>query len=124
VKLGDHAALKRAFSAEDVREYEALSGAAATRARVPEPLIGALFSRLLGMELPGPATNYLKQETRWHSDAGVGETLTARVEITRIRPDKHLVDLATACSGEDGRRIASGRALVYVADVGKAATDA
>jgi hypothetical protein len=46
----------------------------------------------------------------------VGEALTASVEITRLRPDKDLVDLRTRCSGEHGRLISEGRALVYVAD--------
>jgi acyl dehydratase len=121
-------ALRRSFTAADLLEYAALTddpgiavkkpppGSGALSARVPEPLIGALFSCLLGMELPGLGTNYLKQETHWHADARIGETLTARVEITRIRPEKHLVDLATTCTGEDGRTIASGRALVHVAD--------
>ena len=49
--------------------------------------------------------------------ARVGEALSASVEITRLRPDKNLVDLRTRCVGEDGRLISEGRALVYVADV-------
>jgi acyl dehydratase len=47
----------------------------------------------------------------------VGEALTASVEITRLRPEKDLVDLRTRCFGEDGKRVSEGRALVYVADV-------
>jgi len=39
------------------------------------------------------------------------------VEITRLRPEKDLVDLRTCCVGEDGKRVSEGRALVYVADV-------
>ena len=43
--------------------------------------------------------------------------MTARVEITRLRPEKYLVDLATTCRDEDGRLVAEGSALVYVRDV-------
>lgn len=111
------AALTRCFSARDVAEYAALGGHAAAPDTVPEPLIGALFSRLLGMDLPGLGTNYLKQETRHHAPARLGEPLTARVAVTRLRPEKHLVDLATLCHGADGRLLAEGRALVYVRDV-------
>ena len=39
------------------------------------------------------------------------------MEITRLRPDKHLVDLETTCRSEDGRPIARGRALVLARDV-------
>ncbi|WP_235974714.1 hotdog family protein [Stappia albiluteola] len=86
---------------------------------MPEPLIGGLFSYLLGVELPGFGTNYLKQEMRFLAPAAYDEPLTARVTITRLRPEKHLVDLETICEAADGRRICEGRALVYVEDVGK-----
>ncbi|MBD1548595.1 phosphate acetyltransferase [Roseibium aggregatum] len=87
---------------------------------VPGPLIGALFSYLLGVKLPGPGTNYLKQDMRFLADAPLGEALTASVTITRLRPEKHLVDLETVCMSESGTRVCEGRALVYVEDVGKA----
>jgi acyl dehydratase len=117
MKIGDGAEITRAFSDRDIRDYVRLSGHETDGAHVPEPMIGALFSYLLGMELPGLGTNYLKQETRYEAAATVGEALTARVEITRIRPDKNLVDLATTCHRADGSLAATGRALVYVGDV-------
>ena len=117
MKLGDHAQVARAFSAADLRGYADLSGHAVGAGRVPEPLIGALFSYLLGMKLPGQGTMYLKQETRFLRDAQVGETLTARVELHRLRPDKHLADFLTACTRADGQLVASGRALVYIRDL-------
>jgi acyl dehydratase len=98
-------------------DYSELSGHESKGDLVPEPLIGALFSYLLGVRLPGLGTNYLKQETRFPSQARVGEALTAKVEITRLRPDKQLVDLETTCRRVDGGVVASGRALVYVGDV-------
>jgi len=60
---------------------------------------------------------YLKQETNILKDAFIEEPLTAQVEITRLRPDKHLADLSTTCRRADGQLIASGRALVYMRDV-------
>jgi len=47
----------------------------------------------------------------------IGEPMMARVEITRLRPEKHLVDLTTTCRDANRRIIATGRALVYVRDV-------
>jgi len=117
MKVGNKATVKRTFSAQNLRDYTALSGHEVPGGQIPEPLIGALFSYLLGVELPGLGTNYLKQETRFHAGAVTGEALTAGVEITRIRTDKQLVDLATTCQRADGEIIASGRALVYVGDV-------
>lgn len=117
MKIGDKAIVTRTFSAQNLRDYTALSGHEVSGGQIPEPLIGALFSYLLGVKLPGLGTNYLKQETRFHVSAVIGEVLTARVEITRIRADKQLVDFATTCQRADGGLIASGRALVYVGDV-------
>lgn len=122
MKLGDAAETTRIITTEDVSEYSALTQQANVDDHVPEPLIGALFSYLLGVRLPGQGANYLKQETRFHRVARVGETLTARVEITRIRPEKHLVDLATTCTNAAGELIAAGRALVSARDVDEGVT--
>lgn len=119
MNIGDAEEVTRTFSVQDLQDYTALSAHEVTGSEVPEPLIGALFSYLLGVKLPGLGTNYLKQETRFQRVAPVGEQLTARVEITRIRPDKQLLDLATNCRLADGRVVASGRALVYVGDLAR-----
>jgi len=117
MKIGDCAEVTRAFSTRDVSEYSEVSGHKPHDERVPEPLVGALFSYLLGVKLPGMGAMYLKQETRYLQEVPAGESLTARVEITRLRPDKQLVDLATTCHDSEGRLVASGRALVYAGDV-------
>lgn len=121
MKVGDSAQVTRTFSLEDLRDYTRLSGHSVAGGQVPEPMIGGLFSYLLGVKLPGLGTHYLKQETRYESAAAIGEALTARVEITRLRPDKQLVDLATTCRLADGSLAASGRALVFVGDRMKSA---
>ena len=117
MKVGDYAEVSRAFSTRDLMDYTSVSGHKGLAERVPEPLVGALFSYLLGVQLPGNGTMYLKQETRNLQTALVGEQLTARVEITRLRPDKRLADLATTCRGKDGQLIASGRALVHTGNI-------
>ena len=111
--VGQKAQMTRAFSAGDVSRYTALGGHEAPPGEVPEPLVNALFSKLLGVELPGEGTNYLKQESAFFDAARVGEALTATVEITRLRPEKDLVDLKTRCVGENGFRhdIAKGLRL-------------
>lgn len=113
--VGASAELSRAISAEDVARYVSLGGAPADGS-CPEPLIAALFSYLLGVKLPGPGTNYLKQSLEFREPAPLGVPLIARVEIARLRPEKHLVDLETTCRLADGTLVAQGRALVYVAD--------
>lgn len=117
MKVGDSAKVTRTFSAQDLRNYVKLSGHTVNGGSVPEQLIGALFSYLLGMKLPGMGSMYLKQETSFLKNALIGESLTAQVEITRLRVDKKLADLSTICCDADGRIIATGRALIYVGEV-------
>jgi 3-hydroxybutyryl-CoA dehydratase len=120
VKIGDRAHITRVFCPEDIAAFAQLAGTHGGPTKtVPEPLIGGLFSYLLGRELPGFGTNYLKQQMRFLRPARLGEPITATVEITRIRPDKHLVDLATTCTAADGTVLCDGRALVLVEDVGR-----
>ncbi len=119
MRVGDHAETRRSYTADDIAAFHALAGEPGTMpASVPEPLIGALFSYLLGVDLPGFGTNYLKQELQLEQPVPVGVPLIARVEITRLRPDKHLVDLATTCRDESGTVYCRGRALVLAKDVG------
>ena len=112
MKLGDCARSTRIFDQGDIDAFAALTGLAQRGGAAPEPLVAALFSHLLGVELPGFGTNYLKQELRFLAPAPIGEPLAASVEITRLRPDKSLVDLRTLCRRADGVVICEGRALV------------
>ena len=119
MNIGDIAGISRRYSLSDLVSYSHLSGLEShVPTQVPEPLIGGLFSYLLGVKLPGFGTNYLKQEMEFIAPAQADLELTATVEITRIRAEKHLVDLATRCVDETGREICRGRALVLVKDVG------
>ena len=110
----------RTFTQADVDALHTLTGAPRASGMVPEALINGMFSYLLGVDLPGQGTNYLKQETEFLQDAPLGEELTARVRITRLRPEKHLVDLETTCLDSLGSLIARGRALVLARDVADA----
>lgn len=119
IQIGQSAVTSRTYSSGDKALFEELSGLGqGALTSVPEPLIGALFSYLLGVELPGFGTNYLKQEMRFLAPAPYDVPLTARVTVTRLRPEKHLVDLETLCETAEGVRICQGRALVYVVEVG------
>lgn len=118
--LGQRVETERCFLSEDVEALDGLTDAKSPDGHISDAFINGLFSYLLGVHLPGPGTNYLKQETRFLRQARRGEPVTARVEIMRLRPEKHLVDLATACIGANGDLIAEGRALVLAKDVAKA----
>lgn len=75
------------------------------------------ISTLLGMHLPGQGTNYLKQETAWLGKILPGERIRTEIVITRLRPEKNLVDLSTQAVCTSGEIVAKGRALVSARDV-------
>lgn len=115
MRVGDRVEVARVFDAEAMAGFERLTGIAPDH--VPEPLIAGMISYLLGVKLPGRGTNYLKQELNFRKRAALNEPLTASVEITRLRPEKFLVDLRALCTREDGTVICEGRSLVLAKDV-------
>ncbi|MCC5856675.1 MAG: hypothetical protein JJT90_00825 [Ectothiorhodospiraceae bacterium] len=112
LNTGDSASISRRYSHRELQTWARIARAPESGDQVPEPLIAALFSYLLGEKLPGHGTNYLKQHMRFPDHGRVDEKLTATVTITRLRPDKALVNLASRCTGEDGRIICDGESLV------------
>ncbi len=119
LQIGDKATTRRTFSRADLVEYAALAGIELSRdpSIVPGPLLGGMFSYLLGTQCPGRGTNYLKQHFEFTVPAGVGEELTATVEIVRLRPEKDLANLRTICTNSAGQIVCQGEALVLVKDV-------
>lgn len=117
MQVGYKAETKRSFSEQDLQNYYELGGESPDNNQIPDPLLASLFSYLLGMKLPGLGTNYLKQETEYAHAVYIDEIITASVTITRLRPEKHLVDLETLCVNAEGQTICSGRALVFIKDV-------
>lgn len=129
--VGQSATLTRAYSRADMDEYvdllretnplytdPAFGRALGLRgAPLPGPLLGAMFSCLLGTELPGRGTNWLKQRFVFLRAAYPEDELVARVRVTRLRPEKELVNLRTWVTGLDGGLICDGEALVWVSDV-------
>jgi 3-hydroxybutyryl-CoA dehydratase len=116
-QIGQSATSKRTFTAADLTEFAALAGIAQEPNAVPGPLLGGMFSYLLGTTLPGRGTNYLKQHLEFPKPAFVGEEHTATVEIVRLRPEKNLVNLQTVCTNTRGELVCQGEALVFVKDV-------
>lgn len=128
LRCGMSASATRSFCAADLDEYGDLSGDRNPIFRddveaqmrgfksriVPWPLLAGMFSDLLGTQLPGRGTGWMKQQLRYPSIAHPGEALTATVTITRLRADKELVNLATRVSTADGRVVCDGEALVLV----------
>ncbi|MGD8962145.1 MAG: MaoC family dehydratase [Desulfobacterales bacterium] len=131
LEVGQSAAAKKIFSAEDLGEYAVLTkdtnplfnDAAYCRRLgfrdciIPGPLLSGMFSDLLGTKLPGRGTNWLKQKLHFPAPAYMGDEITARVEIVRLRPEKDLVNLIGTCKNPSGEWVCQAQSLVLVRDL-------
>jgi len=131
LRLGQTAAVQRDFSIRDLDAWVDLIGdtnplftdkqyarANGFKERlIPGPLLSSMFSELLGTRLPGRGTNWLKQKLHFPAAAHVGDPITARMEITRLRPQKNLVNLVGTCTDSQGRLVCQAQTLVLVKDL-------
>jgi len=120
--IGQSATITRNFTTEDVAAYRHLTGDSGLQfgekieTAVPGPLLAGMISTLLGTECPGQGTNWLKQQLTYPRATVVGEPITAVVTITRLRPEKYLVNLQTTCTNAAGLPVCQGEALVFIKD--------
>ena len=83
--------------------------------RVAHGMLAAGFiSAALGLKLPGPGTIYMTQSLRFTRPVRIGDTVTARVEITELWPAKRRARLTTICVNQSGESVLEGEALVMV----------
>lgn len=113
--VGRRATTSSTFTIADLHRYAELVDAPEVptdTGSVPTPLAAGMVSRLLGVDLPGPGTNWLRLAVRWHHPVPIDRRLRATVTVTRARPRKRLVDLATHWVTDDGTRLGTGDVLV------------
>ncbi len=82
--------------------------------RIAHGMLSASFiSAVLGCKLPGPGCIYLKQSLKFLAPVMIGDTVTARVTVTAIDPEKKRVTLDTSCEIE-GKVVLAGEASLMV----------
>ena len=127
-KVGDRASVRRRFGDAEVRAFAELTGdfnelhvdeAAAARSRfgrrvVHGMLTASLFTRLIGMELPGRGAIYMSQSMRFRAPVFVGDEVEAVVEVTAVDVPRKRLTLSTTCLNAAGEPVIVGEALVMV----------
>jgi acyl dehydratase len=74
-----------------------------------------LLNAIVAEDLPGPGTVFLSVNWRFSRAVGVDEEITGEVEVTAVRDDKPICELATQIFDAAGNVCLSGTATVYVA---------
>ncbi len=73
---------------------------------------GALFSSLLGNELPGPGTVYKSQDLAFHNAVELGDILEVKIEAKQKNPDNKQVVFDCLAVNQRGEKVVSGLATV------------
>ena len=128
IKVGDTASLIRKVTDADIRTFAELTGdhnpihldddfAVTTRfgQRIAHGMFsGSLISCVIGNQLPGTGSIYLSQTFKFLAPVYLGDTVTARVTVTKIRDDKPIVTLECVCENQRGETLIKGEAVVLV----------
>ena len=133
IKLGDKAEFTKAVSDADIVAFAQVTGdnqplhlddsyAAKTRfkRRLAHGMLSAGFiSAALGTKLtPNATVIYLSQSLQFRRPVFPGDTITARLEVTAIEPEKRFVTCKTECVNQDGQTVLSGEAQVLLDPLG------
>lgn len=126
LKVGDVAELAKTISESDIYLYAGITGdfnpahineayAAKTffKTRIAHGmLLGGFISAIIGTQLPGPGTIYIRQELNFVAPVRIGDTITARAEVAEIIGEKNRVRIKTTCVNQDGTLVLDGEAIV------------
>jgi len=72
-----------------------------------------LLNAVVAENIPGPGTVFLGVEWRFVKAVRVGETITGRVEVVSVRPDKPICTLKTSVVNAAGEDCLTGTATTY-----------
>ena len=75
-------------------------------------LASSLISGLLASKVPGAGSIYLGQSLKFVRPIFVGETVTAKVEVTSVRDDKPIAVISTQVLNANGEVAVEGEATV------------
>lgn len=126
LEIGQKASQIKKFSKEEVLSFSELTSddnpihfdekyASKTRFKntiVQGPMVVSLIGGILGSTLPGPGTIYISQETRFLKPLFIDETVTAWVEVLKIREDKPVITLKNWVEKENGEIVLEGQSVI------------
>jgi 3-hydroxybutyryl-CoA dehydratase len=124
LKVGDSAQISKTITETDIYDFAKVTGdfnpihldqayAEKTffKGRIAHGLLSVGFiSAILGNILPGHGAIYLSQEVKFLAPVRIGDTITTRVEVTEVMPEKNRVKFRTTCMNQEGKMVVDGTA--------------
>lgn len=75
-------------------------------------LVGSLFSKIFGMDLPGKGSIYLSQSLRFRRPVYFGDEITATVKVTSIDLLKNRVTFDCVATNQSDEAVVLGEAII------------
>jgi 3-hydroxybutyryl-CoA dehydratase len=124
LRVGDSAQISKTITESDIELFARATGdfnpvhldqayAEKTmfKGRIAHGLLSVgLLSAILGNTLPGHGTIYLSQEVKFLAPVRIGDTITAKVEVIELIPEKNRAKFRTTCTNQDGKLVVEGTA--------------
>jgi acyl dehydratase len=125
--VGQVAERRRTVTAKDIELFTDLSGdrnplhydvGAARASRFGEIVVqggvtSAILNAVVAEDLPGPGTVFLEVHWKFKAPVRPGDSITGRVEVKEVRPDKPITRLDTRVTRDDGTVVLEGDATCY-----------
>jgi 3-hydroxybutyryl-CoA dehydratase len=122
LKIGESAQISKTITESDIELFAKATGdfnpihldqtyAERTKfkGRIAHGLLSVgLLSCILGNILPGHGTIYLSQEVKFLAPVRIGDTITAKVEVIELIPEKNRAKFRTTCTNQDGKEVVEG----------------
>lgn len=126
LKIGDSAQISKTITEGDIELFARATGdfnpvhldqayAEKTmfKGRIAHGLLSVGFiSTVLGNILPGHGTIYLSQEVKFLAPVRIGDTITVKVDVLELTPEKNRAKFRTTCINQDGEFVVDGAAWV------------
>ena len=127
MKVGDRARRTRKITTRDIELFTELTGdrnplhydsLLADRSRfggivVQGGVTSGLLNAVVAEDLPGPGSVFLHVDWSFRAPVRPGDEITAEVEVTAVRDDKPVTNLATVITNQDGVVVLEGTAVVW-----------
>ena len=122
LKIGDSAQIVKTITEGDIELFARATGdfnpvhldaayAEKTmfKGRIAHGLLSVgFFSTILGNILPGHGTIYLSQEVKFLAPVRIGDTITAKVDLLELIPERNRARFRTSCTNQDGILVVDG----------------
>jgi 3-hydroxybutyryl-CoA dehydratase len=130
IKIGDTFSVEKEVTDELIRQFADVSGdynplhldeefAKTTRfgKRIAHGMLTSSFiSAVLGYKLNVRKIVYLGQTLKFKHPTYIGDKVTARATVKKIREDKPIITIETICINQDGVLLVEGEATIMLLD--------